>query len=631
MASRIAGITIEIGGDTSNLQKSLKGVDSQLKQTQNALKDVNKLLKLDPTNTDLLRQKQQLLRQTVSQTKERLDALKAAQAQMDANGIDKNSAQYQELQREIIETEGALKNATKEAKNFSPALEKIRAAAQKASSALAAAAQKTKALSTAAAGALTAIGGMGLKALSTADDLLTMAQRTGLSTDELQRFAYASDRVDVSVEDITKALTKLKTKIDPNNKSLAALGVSATNADGSLRDATDVFYDVLQALSEVENETERDQLAMDLFGKSADSLAGIIDDGGAALKAYGEEAENVGAIMDEQTLTSLGSMNDELDRLKAQGMATLIQTGAKALQALSPVLEKVAAGVGRILDFIGSLSPETLQVIITVLAVIAAISPLLSILSALATAIAFIASPVGIAIAAFAALVAAGIAIYQNWDTIKAKAEEIAGKIKESWENIKSGVVESFTSMKTEAIKEFNNLKTKITTTATNILTKVKTTFANIKTAITTPINTAKSLVESAVNAIKNIFPISMGKIFDGIKLPHFKIDGGEIPWGIGGAGKKPSVSIEWYRKAMQQPYILNGATIFGAAGGKLLGGGESGKEIIFSYDKLASMMRGNNVVINVYPSAGMNETELANKVQRVLVRQANQRRAAHA
>ncbi|MEE1164369.1 MAG: hypothetical protein UHU21_11855, partial [Lachnospiraceae bacterium] len=90
MASRIAGITIEIGGDTSNLQKSLKGVDSSIRQTQNALKDVNKLLKLDPTNTDLLRQKQTLLKQAVEQTKERLDKLKEAQAQMDAAGVDKS-------------------------------------------------------------------------------------------------------------------------------------------------------------------------------------------------------------------------------------------------------------------------------------------------------------------------------------------------------------------------------------------------------------------------------------------------------------------------------------------------------------------------------------------------------------
>ena len=81
----------------------------------------------------------------------------------------------------------------------------------------------------------------------------------------------------------------------------------------------------------------------------------------------------------------------------------------------------------------------------------------------------------------------------------------------------------------------------------------------------------------------------------------------------------------------MNQPYVLDGATIFGAMGGKLLGGGEAGKEVILSYDRLQRMAGTENVVINVYPSAGMNETALANKIQRVFVRQSNQRRAARA
>ena len=291
MAGKIAGITIELGADTSGLDKALKNINGDLKNTQNALKDVNKLLKLDPTNTDLLKQKQQLLKQAVEQTGEKLDILKKKQAEMDAAGVDKASAEYQALQREIIATEQALDAAKKAANGFHPGLEKIKAGAEKAAAGLKSAAEKTKAFSAAAGAALVAIGGLGMKALQTADDVLTMSRNTGISTAELQKFAYASDRIDVSTEAMVKAFTKLKTKIDPSNESLAKLGVAATNADGSLRDANDVFYDVLQALSQVENETERDQLAMELFGKSADELSGIIDDGGAALREYGEEAE----------------------------------------------------------------------------------------------------------------------------------------------------------------------------------------------------------------------------------------------------------------------------------------------------------------------------------------------------
>ena len=100
MAGRIAGITIEIGGDTSNLQKSLKDVDGELRKTQSTLKDVNKLLKLDPGNTELLTQKQKNLEKAISTTKTRLDELNKAQA-----GVQEGSAEWDALQREIIATE----------------------------------------------------------------------------------------------------------------------------------------------------------------------------------------------------------------------------------------------------------------------------------------------------------------------------------------------------------------------------------------------------------------------------------------------------------------------------------------------------------------------------------------------
>lgn len=120
--NRIKGLTIEIGGDTTKLSDSLKGVDKSLRETQNQLRDVNKLLKLDPKNTDLLKQKQELLSKQIKETKDRLETLKKAQETMDANGIDKNSDQYKALQREIIETEQKLESAKDAAKDFGSVL-----------------------------------------------------------------------------------------------------------------------------------------------------------------------------------------------------------------------------------------------------------------------------------------------------------------------------------------------------------------------------------------------------------------------------------------------------------------------------------------------------------------------------
>ena len=110
MGNRIKGITVEIGGDTTGLDKALRGVNSSINKTQSALNDVNKLLKLDPSNTVLVAQKQQLLSQAVSQTSDKLEALESAQEQVTAafQKGDIGQDKYQAFQREVEETRGKL-------------------------------------------------------------------------------------------------------------------------------------------------------------------------------------------------------------------------------------------------------------------------------------------------------------------------------------------------------------------------------------------------------------------------------------------------------------------------------------------------------------------------------------------
>jgi hypothetical protein len=132
---------------------------------------------------------------------------------------------------------------------------------------------------------------------------------------------YASDMVDVSVDDIVGSMKKMKKNMDSDSKDVQAawdqLGVSVKDATtGEMRPAIDVFYDAIGALSQVENETERDQLAMDLFGKSADNLAGLIDDGGEAFRGYGQQAEDMGLILSGDTLNSINQVNDKIDETK---------------------------------------------------------------------------------------------------------------------------------------------------------------------------------------------------------------------------------------------------------------------------------------------------------------------------
>jgi TP901 family phage tail tape measure protein len=133
MASRIQGITVEIGGDTTKLQTALKGLNGEIKSTQSQLKDVEKLLKMDPGNTELLAQKEKLLSDAVKETKEKLEALKTAAEQANTaleNG-DISQEQYDALQREIVETEQDLKNLESQANQSATAVQKIAASGEK--------------------------------------------------------------------------------------------------------------------------------------------------------------------------------------------------------------------------------------------------------------------------------------------------------------------------------------------------------------------------------------------------------------------------------------------------------------------------------------------------------------------
>ena len=129
MAGRIQGITVEIGGDTTKLQTALKGVNTEIRNTQSQLRDVDKLLKLDPGNTELLAQKHRLLGDAVKETKEKLETLKTAaeQAEQALKDGTITQEQYDGLQREIVETEQKLKALEEQARQSGTALQEIAA------------------------------------------------------------------------------------------------------------------------------------------------------------------------------------------------------------------------------------------------------------------------------------------------------------------------------------------------------------------------------------------------------------------------------------------------------------------------------------------------------------------------
>lgn len=391
MATKIRGITIELGADTTGLDKALKDTNKNIKTTQNELKDVEKLLKLDPKNTELLRQKQELLGKQIGQTKDKLETLrkaeKEAEDQFKQGKISED--QYRAIKREVAETETNLRNLGKQADTANKKLSNVPETMNKIADKAKTAAQKTRWISLAAAGALTALGASVLNTVRNADDINTTAKKSGISTDRIQEYRYAADLIDVSADAIISANSKLKKNMASGGAAFDKLGVKVTDANGNLRDSSEVFDEVVLALSKIQNETERDTVAMEIFGKGADELAGLIDDGGAAFRELAKEAHEAGAVLSQDSLNALNKTNDALDKLKAKGTAALGQVAEKLIN--NPKFDEFLDKTTEFLDkFVGSIAEmplEKIETLVGILAGTAAISPLATLIGNVAGAI----------------------------------------------------------------------------------------------------------------------------------------------------------------------------------------------------------------------------------------------------
>ena len=603
MAGNIKGITIEFRGDTTKLDKALRQVNNETRAIDKELRNVDKALKFNPSSVELWRQKQQLLTQKISETRDKLSLLKQQQQAMDAAGVDKQSLEYQKLQREIIECQSKLKTFEGQLRSIGNV--NLKAASEQFKQwgdGLENAGRKMQGLSMAAAGVVTALGALSYKAGQNADDLNTLSKVYGISTQDLQKYAAAADLVDVDVNTIAKSHLKLEKSMasaasgtGKNAEAFDKLGISVTDANGNLRSGDEVWQDTIKALGQVENETERDALAMQLMGKSAAELNPLIEDGGEAYQRLSETLSQYGLdFVDQETLDKANQFNDELDTMKAIGAVALQTVGSQLAAALAPALEKVVGLFGQFANWLSNLNPQVLAVIGVIAGVVAALAPVLIILGTLISSIGAIIGVLGMitapmlgVVAVIAAVVAAGVLLYKNWDTIKAKALELKDNIVATWNNIKTQAV---------------------------------TTWNNIKTAITTPIQTAWNTVKGIIERIKGFFPLKIGKIFDGIKLPHISVNGGVAPFGIGGKGKLPSFSVNWY-----------------AHGGifdnpSLIGVGEAGAEAVIPldkfWDKMDKIAEGNGATYNFYIT-GSDPRQIAEEVRRILIQETNRRRLA--
>lgn len=655
MAGNIKGITIEFQGDTTKLDKALRQINNNTKSLDRELKQVDKALKFNPTNVELWRQKQQLLTQKVDETKKKLDALKQAQAQMDAQGVDKNSEEYRKLQREIIVTENQVKTFEGQLKqvgnvNLRAASEQVKEIGNN----LESAGQKMQGISLAAGAVAAALGALSYSAGTTADELNTLSKVYGIGTDELQMYAAAADLVDVDVDTIAKSHVKLgksmasaATGTGDAAEAFDKLGISVVDSNGELRDSDAVWQETIAALGEVDNETERNALAMQLMGKSAAELNPLIEDGGETYKNLADTMSQYGLeFVDQETLDKANQFNDELDTMKAIGSVALATVGSQLAATLAPALEKVVDLVGRFANWLSNLDPAILTTIGVIAGVVAAIAPVLialgkvsfaissimSLMSTIGPALgALVTGPVGIVIGVIAALVAVGVLLYKNWDTIKAKAQELWASVQAVfsqigafitgvWDGIKAGVLTAWNLIVSSIRTRINLIRTIVTTVFNAIKAVVTSIWNGIKAAITNPIQAAVNLVKNAINKIKSI--VNGAKLsLPHFKLPHFHINGGKLPWGIGGKGTPPKINVDWYAEG----------GIFDRA--SLIGVGEAGSEAVVPLDRFWKTLEGmqtgeTNIVININ-GADRDPQAIAEEVKRMLIRETNQRRLA--
>lgn len=340
-----------------------------------------------------------------------------------------------------------------------------------------------------------------------ADDMNTLSTQTGVATDTLQELKYMEDLVDVSLEQVTgsmakniKSMSKAKTGSATYVKAYERLAVSVTDANGNLRDSEDVYWDVIDALGNVANETERNSLAMTIFGKSAQTLNPLIAQGSAGINELKKEAQSVGAVLSQDTLDAMNAVNDQFDRLSAQSDALKREIGVELAPSILSAATEIGTAIQENKEDLINLASGGIDVVTTgmtwiiehaqgVVAGVTAIGGAMLTLKAVSKAmdvvggissIASLANPIGIAVVALGTLATAVVALKtatskesaeerkerQEFDAtvsaMRQKNETIQQTIKSSKEKIQSSESEAFaTEQQAKRLMELNKVENK--------------------------------------------------------------------------------------------------------------------------------------------------------------------------
>jgi phage-related protein len=342
----------------------------------------------------------------------------------------------------------------------------------------------TKGLTVPILGAAAGLGTLVGKSIESADEIKRLSDVTGLSAERVQELTYAGKNLGVEFDTIASAQAKLTKAMDTAKdgtgeqaEAFKALGISITDANGNLKNSKDIMSEAFTKLNSVGNETERDALAMQLFGKSAMELNPLIKAGGEELNRLTIEASKNGAVISGENITAMDNFGDSIDAVKSSlsgTVGTMVASLMPTLEKLIPILQdKIIPAIGSFVKSIADIilkftnAPPGIQKFLLVVGgIVVAIGPVISVIGGIVTAVSGVIAafgaasaaiaggggimaalsallgPVGLVLVAVAALAAAAYLIIKNWEPIKNFFKNlwnnVYGWCTTAWNNIKS-------------------------------------------------------------------------------------------------------------------------------------------------------------------------------------------------
>ena len=366
------GPKIGVQGE-AEFRKEISSINTSLKTMGAEMDKVTSSFIGNEKSVEALTAKNEVLGAKFDELSKKADVQRARLAELDAAGVDPTSSSYQKLLQDLYKTEAQMNKTEAEIKDNESAMNDLGEETEEMSKSMDEGAESSKRmgdnlkanlLSDAIIGgfkamgdAIKKVGQALLDAAADADELTTLSIKTGIATDELQKMKYAAETMNVSVDTVTGSMTKLTQKMasaaDGSAGAVDAfkkLGIEVTNQDGTLRDRNEVFQEAITALGEIENVTERDAAAMDIFGKSAQELNPLIMGGAEALQQLGDHAEQAGLILSGDALNALSNLNDRFDVLKQTLGLAAQQFLAQFAEPLTKAIDTVIGYVERLVQ-----------------------------------------------------------------------------------------------------------------------------------------------------------------------------------------------------------------------------------------------------------------------------------------